>query len=57
MMESGLLQLSILEANDWSRRSLPVCLVYSDKAVLKITSKLDEVEVVIEVEDIERIEM
>ena len=51
MIESGLSQLSILEANGWSRRSLPVCLVYSVKAALKITSKLDGVEVVLKVSD------
>ena len=51
MIESGLSQLSILEENGWSRRSLPVCLVYSVKAALKIASKLEEVEVVLEVRD------
>jgi hypothetical protein len=51
MIESGLSQPSILEANGWSRRSSPVCLVYSVKAALKIASKLEEVEVVLVVED------
>jgi hypothetical protein len=51
MIESGLSQLSISEANGWSRRSLPVCLVYSVKAALKIASKLDEVKDALEAED------
>ena len=51
MIESGLSQLSILKANGWSRRSLPVCLEYSVKAALKIASKLKVVEVELEAED------
>jgi hypothetical protein len=49
-MESGESQLPILSANGWLRRSFPVCLVYFAKAALKSVSKLEDVEVVLELE-------
>jgi hypothetical protein len=50
-IDSGLSQLSIFEARGWLQRSFPVRFVYSVKAALKIISKLEEVEVVSEAED------
>ena len=57
IIESGLSQLSILEANGWSQGSFPVLLVYSVKAALKIASKLEEMEVLFEAEDMGITEM
>ena len=51
MIESGLSQLSIFEANGWSRRSFPVCLVYSVNAASKIASKLEVAKGVLAAED------
>jgi hypothetical protein len=51
MIESGLSQLSILEAKGWPRRSFPVCLVYSVKAALNTASKLEGLVVVLEARD------
>ena len=55
-----LLQLLILEASGWLRRSLPVFLVYSAKAALKSVSKLEDVKAVLEdmeaiLEDVEAV--
>jgi hypothetical protein len=49
-MDSVLWQLSIFEARGWLQRSFPVRFVYSVRAALKIVSKLEEVELVLEAE-------
>ena len=45
------LQLSILSASGWLRRSFPVCLVYFTRVALKSVSKLEEVGAVLEGDD------
>jgi hypothetical protein len=50
-IESGLSQLSILEASGWSQRPIPVCSAYSVKAAFKSVSKLEEVKVVSGIRD------
>ena len=50
-IDSAELHASILEVSGWLRRSCPVWFAYFAKAALKIASKFEEAEVVLEVED------